>query len=65
MKTSELRLKNDQELSTLVREAHKVHFNLKMQAATGRVDGQKKIKETKRLIARIFTVAKERKLKNV
>ncbi len=59
MKARELRDYSNDELAQRLKEAKEELFNLRFQAATGQLDNTTKIVETKRDIARIFTVIRE------
>jgi large subunit ribosomal protein L29 len=60
MKTNELRDKSADELATRERELREQLFKLRFQRATGRLENPMKIREVKREIARIKTLAGER-----
>lgn len=62
MKAEELRDLNDAELDEKLAEAKAELFNLRFQLATGQLDNPMRIREAKREIARIKTVAREREL---
>ncbi len=59
MKARELRDQSYEELIESLKEAKEELFNLRFQAATGQLDNTSKIVETKRNIARIYTVIRE------
>jgi large subunit ribosomal protein L29 len=59
MKARELRDYEYDELVQRLKEAKEELFNLRFQAATGQLDNTSKIADTKRDIARIFTVIRE------
>ncbi|MCD6545192.1 MAG: 50S ribosomal protein L29 [Thermotogae bacterium] len=62
MKANELRGLSDQELFEKLEDAKRQLMNLRFQLAIGQLDNKSKIKETKRDIARIKTIIKEREL---
>jgi large subunit ribosomal protein L29 len=61
-KAKDLRDMNYEELEGKLREAKEELFNLRFQAATGQLDNNARIGETKREIARIYTVMRELEL---
>lgn len=62
MKAIEIRELSESELETRISEAKKTLFNLKFQKASGQLDNPMKIRNLKRDIAKIETVARELKL---
>ncbi len=62
MKADELRNLTDAELEQKVREFKEELFNLRFQHATAQLDNPLRIREVKRIIARIKTVLREREL---
>ncbi|GFP23594.1 large subunit ribosomal protein L29 [Candidatus Hakubella thermalkaliphila] len=62
VKAPELRELTDEEITVRLAEAKKTLFNLRFQLATGQLDNFAKIGETKKEIARIETVRREREL---
>lgn len=60
MKASELRDKTDAELGKELLELRREHFNLRMQVATGALQGTHQFGRVRRDIARIKTVQRER-----
>jgi large subunit ribosomal protein L29 len=62
VKARELRDYSNDELAQRLKEAKEELFNLRFQVATGQLDNTSKIVETKRDIARIFTVIREQEL---
>ena len=62
MKAEDLRDLNETELAERLAQAKTELFNLRFQLATGQLDNPMKLKEAKRDIARIKTVAREREL---
>ncbi|MHB8781442.1 MAG: 50S ribosomal protein L29 [Candidatus Geothermincolia bacterium] len=61
-KASDLRELSYEELEGRVKEAKEELFNLRFQAATGQLDNNARIRETKREIARIYTVMRQQEL---
>ena len=59
MKIAELRAKGKEELSDLILNLKKEQFNLRMQRATGALEGQGRFKEVRRTIARAKTLLNE------
>lgn len=62
MKASSIRELSESELQSRISEVKKNLFNLKFQKASGQLDNPMKIKNLKKDIARIETVARELKL---
>lgn len=62
MKARELRDYSHEELQQRLKEAKEELFNLRFQAATGQLDNTSRIVQTKRDIARICTVMREREM---
>ncbi|GAA2704827.1 50S ribosomal protein L29 [Micromonospora olivasterospora] len=62
VKASELREHSDEELVTKLREAKAELFNLRVQAATGQLDNNRRLQVIRREIARIYTIMREREL---
>ena len=62
MKAIEVRKMNAAELENKLVELKKDLFNLRLQLATNQLDNPVKIRETKKAIARIQTVLREREL---
>jgi large subunit ribosomal protein L29 len=61
-KPSELRELSDPELVERLREAKAELFNLRVQAATGQLDNNRRLQVVRREIARIYTIIREREL---
>ena len=59
-KTSDLRVKSDDQLSADLAELKREAFNLRFQAATNQLERPARIKEVRRDIARIKTLQTER-----
>ena len=62
VKPSELRELSEEELVTKLREAKAELFNLRVQAATGQLDNNRRLQIIRREIARIYTILREREL---
>ncbi len=60
MKAAELREKSRQDLLALLWEELRAQFNLRMQKGTGQLGTPSEIKNTRRNIARIKTILKEK-----
>lgn len=60
MKPAEMRAKEDKELQKLMEEKRGALFGLKVRLATGQLKETSRIRETKRDIARLLTVLKEK-----
>lgn len=58
----DLRNKSINELRTVLVDAKEELFNLKFQRATGNLDNHRNIRKTKKEIARIHTVIREKEL---
>jgi large subunit ribosomal protein L29 len=61
-KAAELRELPEEELITRLREAKAELFNLRVQAATGQLDNNRRLQVIRREIARIYTIMREREL---
>ena len=62
MKADELRNLTDTELKQRSREFKEELFNLRFQNATAQLDNPMRIREVKKIIARIKTILREREL---
>ncbi len=62
METKDIRDLSDEELSDKLRDAKEALFNLRFQLATGQLDNPMKLKDARRLIAKVQTVRREREL---
>ena len=62
MQMKEVRELNNEQLAEKLVELKKDLFNLRLQLATNQLDNPVKIRETKKAIARIQTVLREREL---
>ena len=60
MKSNELRDKTSEELAAVLIDELKQQFNLRMQLSTGQLNESHKVKQTRRNIARIKTVLKQK-----
>ena len=61
-RTNDLRELGDEELVTKLGEAKEELFNLRFQVATGQLDNNRRLQTVRRVIARIYTVMREREL---
>jgi large subunit ribosomal protein L29 len=61
-KAAELRELSEEELIARLREAKAELFNLRVQAATGQLDNNRRLQVIRREIARIYTIMREREL---
>jgi large subunit ribosomal protein L29 len=62
VKAAELRELSEEELVTKLRDAKAELFNLRVQAATGQLDNNRRLQVVRREIARIYTIMREREL---
>lgn len=60
MNATELRSKNDQELSDLLLEMRRKQFNMRMQGGAGQPARPSEIQQARKDIARIKTIIRER-----
>lgn len=60
--THELRELNDADLLSRLAEAKQSYFNLRMNRATGQLDNSAELGQTRREIARINTLLREREI---
>lgn len=58
----ELRVLEEDELVSKLREAKAELFNLRFQAATGQLESHGRLRAVRRNIARIYTIMREREL---
>ncbi|WP_370326848.1 50S ribosomal protein L29 [Euzebya sp.] len=63
MRAEELRELSDTELDEKLEEFKSELFNLRFELATGQLDNYKRLKGTRRDIARVMTVQRERALR--
>jgi large subunit ribosomal protein L29 len=61
-KAKELREMSDEHLELTLKDTQKGLFRLRLQAQTERLDAPSELRKSRRLIARIKTVQRERKL---
>lgn len=64
MKINEIRKLTDEELVKKVEETKKHLFDLRMKHATGSLDKPSDLKNTRKTVARMKTILKERQLEN-
>ncbi len=62
VKAAELRELSEEELVSRLREAKAELINLRVQAATGQLDNNRRLQVIRREIARIYTIMREREL---
>ena len=62
MKASEIRELSQEELQRKVEELKQVLFNLRFQHEIGQLENPQKVKQTRREVARVRTVLREREL---
>ncbi|HWG99622.1 MAG TPA: 50S ribosomal protein L29 [Pilimelia sp.] len=62
VQAAELRELSEEELVGRLREAKAELFNLRVQAATGQLDNNRRLQVIRREIARIYTIMREREL---
>jgi ribosomal protein L29 len=60
MKASEVHAMTDQDLVEALREARQEAFNLRFRHATGELENTAALRESRRNVARLLTVARER-----
>ncbi|HEY8467602.1 MAG TPA: 50S ribosomal protein L29 [Solirubrobacterales bacterium] len=60
MKGSEVHAMSDQDLVEALREARQEAFNLRFRHATGELENTAALRESRRNVARLLTVARER-----
>ena len=60
MKTSEIRALSDGEVAARLNEAREAYFKLRFQFATGQLSDHTRLKQARREIARLATLARER-----
>ena len=60
MKTSELRLKNDEDLQKELLELRKAQFGLRMQVATQQLTNTSQVGKVRKDIARVKTIQREK-----
>ena len=62
VKSKELRELSDEELKTKIAECKEELFNLRFSQATGNLEKPSRIKELRKLVARMKTILREREL---
>lgn len=62
MKAKEIREMTDEQLEAALREAREALFNLRFQHASGALERTSEIRQRRRDIARMLTIARERGL---
>lgn len=60
MKASQVHAMSDQDLVEAIREAREESFNLRFRHATGELENTAALRESRRTVARLLTVARER-----
>ena len=63
MKNSEIRQLSNEEIMKKIEECKEELFNLRFNAATGNLEKPSRIRELRKLVARMKTVLRERELK--
>jgi large subunit ribosomal protein L29 len=63
VKAEELRELNAEELGGKARELHEQLFRLRLQKAVGQLDNAMKLRETRRAIARVKTVLRQKQVR--
>ncbi|MFD2239064.1 50S ribosomal protein L29 [Aureimonas populi] len=64
MKASDVRTKSSDELNDQLGALKKEQFNLRFQRATGQLENTARVKEIRRDIARIKTIARQKSAEN-
>ena len=59
-KTSDIRAKTPDELTTMLLDLRKEQFNLRFQRATGQLEGFGRVRQVRRDIARVKTIMAEK-----
>ena len=60
MKANELRSKNNEELTATLLEMRRKQFDMRMEVGSGQFPRASEVRETRRVIARIKTIIRER-----
>ncbi len=60
MKAHELRSKDSEELAATLLQMRRKQFNMRMEAGSGQFPRASEVRETRRVIARIKTIIRER-----
>ena len=61
LKAADVRAKTPDELSTMLLDLRKEQFNLRFQRAVGQTEGQARMRQVRREIARVKTILAEKK----
>ncbi|MSP05295.1 MAG: 50S ribosomal protein L29 [Acetobacteraceae bacterium] len=64
-KAADVRAKSADELATMLLDLRKEQFNLRFQRATGQQEGVGRVRQVRREIARVKTIAAEKKISAV
>ena len=62
MKNSEIRKLSTEEINKKIDESKEELFNLRMKQATGTLENPSRIKELRKLVARLKTILREREI---
>lgn len=62
MKLAEIRLKSNEELKALLADTRHEYMNLRFQTVTGQLTDTSRLKQTRRQIATLETILREREL---
>ncbi|GAP15314.1 LSU ribosomal protein L29P [Longilinea arvoryzae] len=62
MKLAEIRLKSNEELKAQLSDTRHEYMNLRFQVVTGQLTDTSRLKQTRRLIATLETILREREL---
>ena len=65
MKIEDLRKLSDEELNKKIIETKEELFNLRLQQATGNLEKPSRIRELRKLVARMKTILRERELEDI
>ena len=63
MKNSEIRAMSNEEILKKIEESNEELFNLRFSQATGNLEKPSRIRELRKLVARMKTILRERELK--
>ena len=64
MKTNEIRKLSTEEINKKIAESKEELFNLRMKQATGSLENPSRIRELRKLVARMKTILRDRELNN-
>lgn len=64
MKVNDIRALNNEEINQKINETKLELFNLRFQQATGNLEKPSRIKELRKLVAKMKTILRERELKD-